>query len=263
MADAPPPYSASGAPSTSNGYAKQPSAAGLSSHLPSTNIPQQPSPNTASPPLPVFPQQFGIYHASGSNTDMRISLSQESPTMFYISTHGAFSSQPSVILHCGPHERTSPMATAELHSFSGTVDIMLLNQRLKLEREAPFSSVNSFVYPVPQSDGQTLRERFEWKSSSGPEVQSLQGSSRGMKCVRVRSGEVVAAWARPNSGHAKKGKMRFLLNEGGMGDDRGRFEIAVVISMLSIMEKARRSNKNSRGATAGGFGGGGAGGGGC
>jgi len=110
-------------------------------------------------------------------------------------------------------------------------------------------------------------ERFEWKSSYGPEVQALRGSSHGMKLVRVSTGEVVAVWARPNSGMKKKGKMRFMADRGVMGE---KWETMVVISILAIMEKTRRNNKNrSRGvAGSGGFGaggsmGGGAGGGGC
>ena len=82
-----------------------------------------------------------------------------------------------------------------------------------------------------------------------------------MKCVRARTGEVVAAWARPNSGNRKKGKMSFLMRDRGLGDEK--FETMVVVSVLSIMEKARRSKNSSRGAAAGGAAAGGGGGGGC
>jgi len=82
-----------------------------------------------------------------------------------------------------------------------------------------------------------------------------------MKCVRVRTGEVVAAWARPNMVHHKKGKMRFLLKEDSLGGEKHKFETMVVISILTIMEKARRRNNSKRGASAsmmgGGFNGGG------
>jgi hypothetical protein len=86
-----------------------------------------------------------------------------------------------------------------------------------------------------------------------------------MKCVRARTGEVVAAWARLNSGHNKKGKMRFLLKEDGLWGDKYKFETMVVISILSIMEKARRHNSSRLGGAAGMGGGGfvGGGGGGC
>ena len=39
------------------------------------------------------------------------------------------------------------------------------------------------------------RETFEWKSSSGADIQSLEGRGHGMKLVRMRSGEVVAVWS--------------------------------------------------------------------
>lgn len=188
---------------------------------------------------------------------MMIALSADSPPIFHVSTHGGFSSQPSVVLHSGAYESAAPIATADFHSFSSSVDVMLFSQPFALEREGAFSTVTFFNYPIPQANGQVQLERFEWKSSSGPEVQSLRGSSHGMKCVRVRTGEVVAAWARANSGTRKKGKMAFMMRDRGLGDEK--FETMVVISVLSIMEKARRRKNASRGAAAGGAAGGGAG----
>lgn len=82
-----------------------------------------------------------------------------------------------------------------------------------------------------------------------------------MKCVRVKTGEVVAVWARPNEGYKKKGKMSFLMRERSLRDDR--LETMVVVTMLAIMEKLRRKKKSRRGAAGGGFGVGGGGGGGC
>ena len=78
-----------------------------------------------------------------------------------------------------------------------------------------------------------------------------------MKCVRVRTGEVVAAWATANSGTRKKGKMAFMMRGKGLGDEK--FETMVVISVLSIMEKVRRKKNASHMAAAGGAAGGGAG----
>jgi hypothetical protein len=182
---------------------------------------------------------------------MMITLSADSQPIFHVSTHGGFSSQPSVVLHSGPHQNASPMATADFHSFSSDIDIVLFNTPLKLESEGAFNPVRVFKYPMPQANGQTVLEMFQWKHSSGPEVQGLKGSSHGYKCVRAKTGEVVAAWARPNSGHRKKGKMRFLMRD-RIADDR--FETCVVITMLAIMEKLRRK-KNSSNAAAGGGGG--------
>lgn len=50
----------------------------------------------------LFPNDIGVYHASGSFKDLRISLSGDSPPLFYVSTHSSWSSKPSVVLHGGP-----------------------------------------------------------------------------------------------------------------------------------------------------------------
>jgi hypothetical protein len=108
------------------------------------------------------------------------------------------------------------------------------------------------MFPAVLASGE--REMFEWKSSSGADVQSLEGRSHGMKLVRMRSGEVVAAWTRANSGYKKKGKISFLrADKEALGEG---FELMVVISILSIMEKARR-RKNNASASGAGAGGGG------
>jgi len=105
------------------------------------------------------------------------------------------------------------------------------------------------MFPAVLASGQ--QEMFEWKSSSGPDVQSLEGRSHGMKLVRMRSGEVVAAWTRANSGYRKKGKISFLRTDrGALGEG---FELMVVVSILAIMEKARRRKKNTSASGAGGF----------
>jgi hypothetical protein len=105
--------------------------------------------------------------------DMTIALSADSPPIFYISTHGGFSSKPTVVLHSGAYESASPMATADFHSFSSTVQVMLSNQSFKLQSEGAFHPVKFFLFPMPQANGQTQLERFEWKSSSGAESTAL------------------------------------------------------------------------------------------
>lgn len=81
-----------------------------------------------------------------------------------------------------------------------------------------------------------------------------------MKLVRVATGEVVAAWARPNSGTKKKGKLRFMARGKGVMDDK--WEVMVVISITAIIEKARRT-RTSGAAAGGAAAGASAGGGGC
>jgi hypothetical protein len=77
--------------------------------------------------------------------------------------------------------------------------------------------------------------------------------------VRTSTNQVVVAWAPPSTGTRKKGKMGFLRERGELGED---FELMAVVSMLGIMERARRNNA-SAGAAGGIAAGAAAGGGGC
>ena len=110
-----------------------------------------------------------------------------------------------------------------------------------------FSSCRTFAFTLP---GSTVQERFEWKRSSGVEVASLNGRSHGEKLVRVRTGQVIAAWTYPGMSVTKKGKMSFLGNREEFGDV---FEVLAVVSIVAIMEKLRRQKK-SRGVAGGGGG---------
>jgi len=200
-----------------------------------------------------FPPQFGIYHAPGSHTDLIIALQKDAPSLFHISTHGAWSRQPDVVLHSTPSSESLPLATAQFSKFSSTTDIMICPSnhlaqpiRTQLTKDQLFSSSMSFFAATAQSG---TAERFEWKSSTGPEVQALEGSRHGMSLVRTQTGEVVAAWARPNSGTKKKGKVawvgrRDVLGEGG--------EVLAIVTILAIMEKTRRRQSGTVGVAAGG-----------
>jgi hypothetical protein len=202
-----------------------------------------------------FPKEFGFYHASGSSSDMVIAFhATDTQPLFYVSTHSGWSSQPSVVLHFSSSPSAPPLATAQFHGLSSSIDIQLFapgtGQIFKLENTGTFT--RSYMFPAVLASGE--QEMFEWKSSSGADVQSLEGRSHGMKLVRMRSGEVVAAWTRANSGYKKKGKISFLRTDKGVLGEG--FELMVVISILAIMEKARRKKKNNAsasGAGAGGF----------
>jgi hypothetical protein len=188
---------------------------------------------------------------------MWIAKSADSPPLFYISTHGGFSSQPSVVLHSGSTPNFIPIANAQFHNFSSTINITIGRDNYSLLKNGTLSSVEFFDFFV---NATAKMERFEWKSSSGPEVAALRGKSHGMKLVRVGTGEVVAAWARPNSGTRKKGKLRFTARDRGELDDK--WELMAVVSISAIIEKSRRS-RNNRVIAGGAAGGGGGGGGGC
>jgi hypothetical protein len=196
-----------------------------------------------------FPRDFGFYRSRMS--DMVIALHKDHPTLFYISTHSAFSSQPSVVLHSGSSFTSTPLATAQFHHFNSTIDLKAGTDSASLEKESMFSSHVYFSFPVAGK-----MEKFEWRRSSGPEVQSLCGSSRGMKLVRVLKNQIVAAWAGPRSGSNKLGKMRFMAPDRTVYGER--FEVMVIIGIVAIMERARRSRRSAGAAGAAGAGGGGA-----
>jgi hypothetical protein len=211
------------------------------------------NPQPGFPNMSRFPKEFGFYHASGSSSDMVIAFhATDAQPLFYVSTHSGWSSQPSIVLHSSSSPSAPPLATAQFHGLSSSIDVQVFapgtGQNFKLENTGTFT--RSYIFPAVLANGE--REMFEWKSSSGADVQSLEGRSHGMKLVRMRSGEVVAALARANSGYKKKGKISFLrTDKGALGEG---FELMVVISILSITEKARRKkNASASGAGAGGF----------
>lgn len=185
-------------------------------------------------------------------SNLVVALSGDDPNpLFYVSTHGGFSSKPSVVLHSNRYETSPPMATADFPSFSSTINIELKAtpsypaEQSTLVKEGVFSSCRIFSCTLP---GSNVKERFEWKRSSGQEVASLHGRSHGEKLVRAKTGEIVAAWTLPGMSNKKKGKMSFLGNREVLGE---KFELMAVICMLGIMEKARR-HKNHAAAGGGG-----------
>ncbi|KUJ21143.1 uncharacterized protein LY89DRAFT_778759 [Mollisia scopiformis] len=219
-------------------------------------------PQAPAQPTPFrFPQNFGFYHASGSFSDLVIASQKDDPNpLFYISTHGGFSSQPSVVLHSSRFSTSPPLATADFHSFSSTIDMSLYlpgspNQISSMESSGAFTYTRRFSARMPSGG----KEAFEWKNSQGVEVQSLHGRGHGKKCIRVATGEVVAAFTHPDMSRNKKGKMAFLGDRAGLGEG---FEVLCVMAMLAIMEKERRAKRSRNGAVAGGAGAS-AGGGGC
>lgn len=95
-----------------------------------------------------------------------------------------------------------------------------------------------FKAPIP-STGQL--ETFEWKGSSGAEVQMLEGRSHGKKCVRASTGEVVAVFTHPSMSFDKRGKMAFLGDRANLGE---AFEVLAVIGVAAVVEKERRARQN-------------------
>lgn len=94
-----------------------------------------------------------------------------------------------------------------------------------------------------------MREKFEWRHSSGPFVRTADGvrETGGLKLVRTITGETVAVYvglantSRTRNPRRVAGMFRFL------GDRLGEeFDVFAVMSILSIVEKGRRATEANR-----------------
>ncbi|KAG4435586.1 hypothetical protein IFR05_008932 [Cadophora sp. M221] len=196
-----------------------------------------------------FPPAFGLYSAGSFSGDLYIAQGKDDPNpLYYVSTHSGLSSQASVILHSTSHPNSPPHATADFHSFSSTIDLTLFidippgsgPQTCAMESTGVMSSSRMFQAPIP-STGQL--ETFEWKGSSGTEVQMLDGRSHGKKCVRVSTGEAVAVFTHPSMSIDKRGKMAFIGDRVNLGE---AFEVLAVMGVVAMVEKERRAKQRNR-----------------
>ncbi|KAL2059719.1 hypothetical protein VTL71DRAFT_10211 [Oculimacula yallundae] len=215
---------------------------------------QEPTPARSPSPAPPppsnaqfrFPQSFGLYSAGSLSGDLYIAQGADDPNpLYYVSTHSGLSSQPSVVLHSTCDPNSPPHATADFHSISSTIDLTLFigippgssPQTCAMESTGMMSSSRMFQAPIP-STGQL--EMFEWKGSSGAEVQTLEGRSHGKKCVRISTGEVVAVFTHPSMSFDKRGKMAFLGDRANLGE---AFEVLAVMGVAAVVEKERRARQ--------------------
>jgi hypothetical protein len=102
-----------------------------------------------------------------------------------------------------------------------------------LEKVTCFSLSWAFHIFVPSSG---CKERFEWRYNYGPEVALLAPKGKGLELVRVRTGEVVAAYGRTSMSARKIGKFRWC-SEDWYGEEG---DMMVLISLLALTEKMRR-----------------------
>jgi hypothetical protein len=196
---------------------------------------QQPSIAPGSYRPPIFPPLFGVYTSGYKN--FSLALHKESTPFLSLETHSGFSGKPSLILSNG----TATVATADFHSLSSKVDLSVGNFNCVLKSDGLF--MPSYPFEYIHDDGS--REVFEWKRSTGQEIQSLNGAHHGHKLVRVKNGQVVAAWTRP-SGWAVDKVGKIALMERGLGE---RWELTAVIGALALLEKERQHR--TAGASAG------------
>jgi hypothetical protein len=108
---------------------------------------------------------------------------------------------------------------------------------------------HSFSHTLTRSG---VRERFEWRNSSRSFSRSFDGDkdTGGLKLIRVSTGDVIAVYAglgqRPGGKTSRVlGMFRFLQGEGsaGLGED---LEVLAIVSLLSIVERGRRTIRAHR-----------------
>jgi hypothetical protein len=138
------------------------------------------------------------------------------------------------------------IATAQYNFLSAT-DIDIAPQsaghpplRAKMQKTGWLPDAWGFEMLLPGSSS-ARREQFEWKYSRGPEVAALEGRTRGLKCVRVATGEVVCAWAWTAVSARKVGKLRWVLGE-RWGEE---VELMVLVTLLAVVERVRRDESGS------------------
>jgi hypothetical protein len=187
------------------------------------------------------------------------------------------------MLHSGPSKASTVLCLAKFHSVTQATDITLCppapkpissnfsqtnfslpignrseeekeQNRPKFKFEALTTSGGifttekySFSHTLPRT---LVREKFEWRYTSGPFVRTLESAreSGGLKLIRMRTGDVVAVYAglgpssRASNPSRVMGMFRFLRGEetAGLG---GEFEALAIISILSIVERNRRAIK--------------------
>ncbi|KAH9214976.1 hypothetical protein DL95DRAFT_501777 [Leptodontidium sp. 2 PMI_412] len=208
------------------------------------------------------------------------------PHLFYITIQKDPSSmistgRPDLLIHSGPSKASTVISFAKFHSVTQTTDMTLcptpprsasanfstpnfsiprslpqetqkqrMRPKFKFEQLAPTGGIFSaekyeFCHTLPWND---VRERFEWRHTSGPFVRTIDRDSGGLKLIRVSTGDVIAVYA--GLGHSSRasnpsrvlGMFRFLRGDStvGLGEE---FEVLAIMSILSLVERGRRVAK--------------------
>ncbi|EPE26034.1 hypothetical protein GLAREA_01946 [Glarea lozoyensis ATCC 20868] len=222
--------------------------------------PPAPSPNDVKP-LPSPPHL--LYISVGSD-----------PSPF------EFDHRPDILLHTGPSKSSPVLSYVEYQAGSEKADITICPcgstvtptyrtislpnsptistdssnsnvPRLRTEQLSPTGGMFtaerfSFSHTLPNS---FVRERFEWRYSTGPFIRTSSGTkeSGGMKLVRISTGATVAVYAglgassKHMTGKSKVLGMFRFLNAAGMTNLGEEFDFLAVMSILSVVEKSRRN----------------------
>ncbi|KAF7886380.1 hypothetical protein EAF00_010483 [Botryotinia globosa] len=183
----------------------------------------------------LFPSIFGVYR--DGMRKLCLAEHHVSTPFMSIAVHSGFSGEPSIVLS----SPTAVMGTAELHTFSSKIELVIGNTSSTLHSSGFISPVYEFTYTF--DDGR--QESFQWKKSAGAAVAGLGGRSRGYKLVRVSNGEILAAWTHPGGPSIDKmAKIGLLDSMRALGWGE-RWEVTLALSAIALIEKERRSRNNA------------------
>ncbi|TVY52083.1 hypothetical protein LCER1_G007965 [Lachnellula cervina] len=219
-------------------------------------------------PLPAPPHLFYITiqqdespweYTRKPDVILHTNASQKSPILSYVEFHTA--TMKADITLCPYGSDSTPPSDSKSTNFAFPSPTPIQNEangdlpKFKSERLSPMGGIFSpekyaFCHTLPRS---FVRERFEWRYSSGPFIRTQDGNkeSGGLKLIRVTTGETVAVYAGlgnvSNEERSVVGMFRFLAGENlvNLGEE---FDILAVMSILTVVEKQRRAVVASKAA---------------
>ncbi|KAI1817149.1 hypothetical protein GGS20DRAFT_575059 [Poronia punctata] len=193
-----------------------------------------------------FPPSFCLYY----DEQRRYFIGERKDRPLYAVSLGPARSSPSdLVLHNGPSEGSPQLAAVDHEAFSRSAMIVLpqrpgsrftvANERLESagSLSLSFNKVMSFSIETAASGTAGSREHFEWRHSSGPEVEALGGRHSVNRSGDGR--EVVAVWTGGGISMSKKMRFRFLGTgaDGSMGE---RWAIMAVSTALAMWSRDKR-----------------------
>ncbi|TRX92764.1 hypothetical protein FHL15_006438 [Xylaria flabelliformis] len=196
--------------------------------------PQNSGGSSSSVATHIFPPAFCVY--CQSTRHYILGESRYLP-LYAVSTHSSLSSKPDLVIYNGASEDAPPLAFVDHEPFSRSAGITLPARQGShfpashelLESGGPFTRTLSFDMRTAASDGR--REHFEWRHSSGVEIEALGGRQHS---------EVVAVWVATGMFMARVLRFQFLGSgaDGSLGD---RWAVMAVASALAIWNRDPRA----------------------
>lgn len=200
---------------------------------------------------------------TGSHLNMRIFDPITNTCVFYVDNSAFTPKKPDVVLFRGSDKQGCPIAgVARWKSMYGkTVDVGIGDPGLKMENASsiPWETMtaekkikmNDHRFKVP---GDTSGKTYMWKRThhEGVEKENNSWSGNNHKLLDADTGEVLATFASNRwKSWSKVGKFTFRQDLGE------QWQLTVLLTCLSLVEKGRRRSRARRSMAAGGGGGGG------